>query len=121
MSETNSDFFDLSGVVQIKDPLRYNDLQKQLMTVFNSFETDEEKDAAFTLFSFLSQYLWTIWFEHKYPLKPRTLIKTLDDTVEAMGEELMYGDIARDVQNGIYEKEDAEDNFDADVYLENSE
>lgn len=86
---------DLSGA----DPLRYYHLQEKLVDIFKQLPNNEEREAAYIVFSYLSQYLWELWFDHKFPIQPRTLIKTLDDTSEQMMEHLMYADVIEEMEN----------------------
>lgn len=96
---------DLSGA----DPLRYYHLQGKLMDIFKQLPNNEEREAAYIVFSHLSQYLWELWFDHKFPIQPRTLIKTLDEVSEGMMEYLIYADVIKEME---------EDNYDAAIYCE---
>lgn len=100
---------DLSGA----NPLRYYHLQDKLIDIFKKLPSNEEKEAAYFMLSYLSQYLWEFWFDHKFPIQPRTLIKTLDETSEQMMEELMYADVIEEM-----EKEKQKENDDAVLYCE---
>lgn len=80
---------DISGIFQSlrgKDPVRYEHLQFSLESLFESLPNAEQREGAFVMLEYLNSYLWKAWFELKYPLDTRTIIKTIDDAYTSMCE-----------------------------------
>jgi hypothetical protein len=76
---------DISGVLN-SNPVRYEHLQFSLEQIFEELPNAQQREGAFTMIQYLNSYLWKAWFDLKYPLEPRTLIKTIDDAYTTMCE-----------------------------------
>ena len=82
---------DISGIYQpfrSSEPMRYEHLQFSLEDLFENLPNSEQRQGAFEMISYLNTYLWKLWFELKFPVNPRTLIKTIDDAYTSMCEHM---------------------------------
>ncbi len=78
---------DISGYfnkIRDKNPVRYEHLQFSLESVFEELPNEQQREGAFTIIQYLNSYLWKAWFDLRYPLDMRTVIKTIDDAYTSM-------------------------------------